>query len=96
MKDMLTEEQLTQVVAELKKAQGFQIGAWQRVQAVARKYAQMKTFGTYIDHHSHTVSVGFNDRESMTDQYRLELLREAERAFAEDAQAGIAFSQAVS
>lgn len=31
------------------KAQRFQAGAWQKVIDCARQYAQMKTFGTYID-----------------------------------------------
>lgn len=34
----------------LLKAQRFQAGAWQKVIDCARQYAQMKTFGTYIEH----------------------------------------------
>jgi hypothetical protein len=49
----------------------------------------MKAFGTYIDTSGCSCAVHFSEREAQVKWLAEELLRETERAFAEDAQMGI-------
>jgi hypothetical protein len=89
----MTDAELQKIVKELKQAQAFQNGAWEQVQIAARRYAQMKVFGTYIDDRGHNVSVSFNDQKDQVEGFKLALLSEIERAFAEDTQMGITLSK---
>ena len=88
----VSKEQLEVIIERLSKAQNYQRGAWQVLIEKARRYAQMKVFGSYLDDRGNSVSVCHSDRERMTGHFADYLLQEAERAFAEDAQMGVAIS----
>ena len=89
---MLTDKQLTEVVAKLAKAQAYQRGAWQKVIDDGRQYAQMKAHGPYMEN-GHSVSVCFSSIKDMEEKFKRNLLSSVERAFAEDAQMGITISE---
>lgn len=93
----LDDEQLTQVVETLKKAQAYQRGAWAQVQEAGRKYAQMKAFGTMTDtRHGGCIAVNHSQRHEYEEQFKRLLLEEVERAFREDAFMGAAVSETLS
>ena len=81
----------------LLKAQRFQAGAWQKVIDCARQYAQMKTFGTYVDQgHGSVMSVSKSDQQSYLDMFSTNLQRAAVDALREDAFVGEAIATAKS
>jgi hypothetical protein len=86
-------EKLAKIVEALQKNRSYQRGAWLLVTEAARKYAQMKAHGSYIDR-GNSVTVCFSDRENMTKMYADEVLRAIERAYAEDALMGAALADA--
>jgi hypothetical protein len=92
---MLSNSQLAEIVEQLSKAQAYQRSAWQRVIEDGRKYAQIKVHGSYNESNGTTVSVGFNERKDLEEMFKQNLLRSVERAFAEDAQMGISFFEAL-
>lgn len=81
-----------ELLVTLEKAMAFQRGGWKEVKDAARQYAQMKTFGTY-EENGRVVTVNWNDRDNMTEHFKDKLLRETERAYAEDARLGATLAQ---
>lgn len=82
---------MTKVVQALQKNRSLQRSAWLKVTEAARKYAQMKAHGSYINCGN---SITVSDRENMTKMYADEVLRTIERAYAEDALMGAALADA--
>lgn len=88
-----TPEQFANIVEELRKSRAMQRGAWAQVTEAARKYAQMKAHGSYMEN-GNCVAVCFSDRKNYTEMFKENLLRDVERAFAEDAIMGAALAAA--
>lgn len=84
-------EELTTVVAELVKSRKYQRGAWQKVIDEARKYAQMKAHGTYIER-GNVMHCCPGDLEPYTKRFRDNLLQAVESAYIEDAIMGAALA----
>lgn len=88
-----TPEQFANIVEELRKSRAMQRGAWLQVVQSARKYAQMQAHGSYMEN-GNFHSVCFSDRKNYTEMFKENLLRDVERAFAEDAIMGAALADA--
>lgn len=91
---ILSNEQFEAAVRSLAKTRSNQRSAWDQVIVAARKYAQMKSFGSYDDG-EHRVTVHPSDRKNHEDNFKELLLLEVMRAYREDAVTGIAISQIV-
>jgi len=74
-----------EIIAELAKAQGRHTSAWLEVIEWARKYAMMKTHGSYIDDKGVMMHMIGHDREAHESYYTKSLLRAIMIAYAEDA-----------
>ena len=76
-----------ETIKKLIEAQKYQAGAWQKVIDEGRAYAQMKTFGSYVEK-ERVITVCFSDRKKMEEMFRDNLLRACDDAFREDALMG--------
>jgi hypothetical protein len=85
----VSDEQMKEIIAELKKATALQAGAWLRVIDSARKCAQYELTGTYVDERTGSlVRESHGDRDSRLRMYQAELKMNIEAAFLEDVQVG--------
>lgn len=85
---------IEQILAGLRQNQAFQNGAWEQVVNTARKYAQVKCFGT-ITRDGSTHSLDAMNREWYERHFLEELVNEVLRAYREDATMGAAIQQAI-
>jgi hypothetical protein len=86
-------EKMAEIVAALQKSRSYQRGAWLLVTEAARKYAQMKAHGSYMEN-GNCITVCATDRENYTEMFKGNLLRAVEKAYAEDAIMGAALADA--
>jgi hypothetical protein len=91
---MFVSTELEQIITELREGQQQQTAAWQEVQQLCRRYAQMSLHSSYIES-GQCVWVGRGQRDAYAEVFRDKLLQACERAFLEDALMGAAVDKAL-
>ena len=74
------------------EAQKYQAGSWAWVIEEARKYAQLKAFGTFTDNNGHAVLVNFSNLKDYEEMFKNNLLSSVMQAYREDANMGVALA----
>ena len=81
-----TDERIVKLLDRISKSEAYKAGAWRRVVEEAKKYAMMKSFGTYLEVRGNNecmMHVGHSEREQYTKMFADNVLRYSLDALAE-------------